>query len=238
MADNTVVRRGLEKGLPGLPAYVPIGEMMTLTIQAKRHGRLQKHVRSATVGDTEMIQGLLGEIGPQYQGRQAWQLMPPNDPVSSKSPLPTDYLIFEGKHDHRGCIALWDQQELKQIIIADLAPSLRRLRHAINLAAFTTGRPLLPGPGNQLNMAYASHAAFDLDDSATACALIAGACAVASQRGIKLVSTGLPANAPIVPQLIRRFKPWVSQSVIYAVSQQPQSLDLDKRSVWMEIATL
>ena len=238
MADNTVVRRGIEKDLPGLPAYVPIGEMVTLTIQAKRHGRLQKHVRSANVGDTEMIQGLLDQIGPGYQGRQAWQLLPTRGSASSERPLPTDYLIFDNTQGHQGCIALWDQRALKQIVIADLAPSLGRLRHAINLAAFTTGRPLLPGPGNQLDMAYASHGAFDLEDDKTATALIAGTCAIAAKRGIPLVSIGLPANAPVLTRLVGQFKPWVSPSVIYAVSPHPESIKLDDRPVWMEVATL
>ena len=238
MADNTVVRRGLEKGLPGLPAYVPIGEMATLTIRAARHGRLDQRVRRATQRDAGRIRGLLDDAGPRYHGRQAWQLMPSNHPDPGEQPALDDYLIFEDGHDRQGCTALWDQRALKQIVIADLHPTLRRLRHAINLAAYTSGRPLLPGPGHRLNMAYASHATFDLDDSKAACALIAGACAIAARRGIGLLSIGLPASAPVVPRLIRRFKPWVSRSVIYAVSHQPHLIDLDERPVWMEIATL
>lgn len=238
MADNTVVRRGLEKGLPGLPAYVPIGEMVTLTIQAARHGRFDKGIRRADSRDTRTIQALLDETSPQYQGRQAWETVPHHHPEPGETPLLGDYLLFEGAHGHRGCIALWDQRALKQIVIAGLDPTLRRFRHAINLAAVATGRPLLPGPGDQLNMAYTSHTAFALDDSKTACALISGACAIAAQRGIKLVSIGLPTNTPVAPQLIRRFKPWISHSVIYAVSHQPDRIDLDKRPVWMESATL
>ena len=238
MADNTVVRRGLEKGLPGLPTYVPLGEMATLTIRAARHGRLDPSIRKATHRDAERIQGLLDDAGPRYHGRQAWQLMPSIHPSLGERPALDDYLIYDGDHDGQGCIALWDQRSLKQIVIADLHPTLRRLRHAINLAAYTTGRPLLPGPGHRLNMAYAGHATFDLDDSKTACALVAGACAIAAQRGIELVSIGVPANTPFVPRLIRRFKPWVSRSVIYAVSHQPESIDLDERPVWMEVATL
>ena len=238
MADNAVVRRGLEKGLPGLPTYVPIGEMTTLTIRAVRHGRLDQHVRRATNEDTEGIQGLLDDAGPRYHGRHASPAAPSIQQDSGGHPALGDYLIYDGDHGGQGCIALWDQRALKQIVIADLHPALRRLRHAINAAAYATGRPPLPGSGHGLNMAYASHATFDLNDSKLACALIAGACAIAAQRRIGLVSIGVPANAPVVPQLIRRFKPWVSRSVIYAVSHQPELIDLDDRPVWMEVATL
>jgi hypothetical protein len=238
MADNTVVRRGLEKGLPGLPTYVPIGEILTLTIQAARHGRLDKRIRKATHRDASNIQALLDETSRQYHGRQAWQIVPPSDTAPGDGPTRDDFLIFDDEHGPKGCIAQWDQRSLKQIVVADLHPTLRRLRYAMNLAAYVTGRPLLPGPGEQLNMAFASHAAFQLDTPQAAEALIAGACAIASHRGIKLVSIGLPAEAPIAPRLIHRFKPWVSRSVIYAVTHHPQTLDLDNRPVWMEIATL
>ncbi|MFN3167296.1 MAG: hypothetical protein ACE37H_09565 [Phycisphaeraceae bacterium] len=238
MADNAVVRRGLEKGLPGLPVYVPIGEMATLTLRTKRHGRLDKRVRAATDRDTVLIQSLLDVSAPRYHGRQAWGVSPGARRVPGNTPAVADFLVYEGDHDDRGCLALWDQRADKQIVIADLHPTLRRLRHAINLAGFATGRPRLPGAGRRLNMAYASHAGFDLDHHATASALIAGVCTIAARRGIELISFGLPADAPLLPRLARRFKPWVSRSVIYAVADRGVPVNLDKRPVWMEVATL
>ncbi|MEM6257449.1 MAG: hypothetical protein AAGI37_03960 [Planctomycetota bacterium] len=239
MSDNTVVRRGLEKGLPGLPAYVPIGEMVTLTIRSARHGRMERGIRRADGQGVSAIQAQLESSSPQYHGRQAWDVTQcANAEPTGKTPVLDDFLVLENEHGPQGCIALWDQRSLKQIVVADLLPMLRRLRQAINIAAFTTGRPPLPRPGAQLNMAYTSHAAFDLDDGKTASSLIAGVCAIAAQRGIELVSVGLPASAPVVRHLKRRFKPWTSGSVIYAVSHHPQSIDLDSRPVWMEIATL
>jgi len=238
MADNTVVRRGLEKGLPGLPTYTPIGEMATLTIDAKRHARADPRTRTATADDAGLIQQTLDTTGVRCQARHAWRIADAWRDNESHSPSHKDFLIRDTKHGTPACVALWDQRALKQIVVAGLSPALRRGRHAINLAAKLTGRPALPPAGSPLNMAYISHAALDLDDADTASALIAQACVLAAERGIKLASFGLPADATILPAMTRRFKPWASRSVIYAVGAKPDALALDDRPVWMEVATL
>jgi hypothetical protein len=238
MADNRVVRRGLEKGLPGLPTYTPIGEMATLTIDARRHARTDPRIRSATTSDAGLVQQTLDATGARYQARHAWHIEQAWRTGGAYSLSHKDFLLRDTKHAAPACVALCDQRALKQIVVAGLSPALGRGRHAINLAAKLTGRPALPPAGSPLNMAYISHAAFDLDDADTASALIAQACALAATRGIKLVSLGLPADTPILPALTRRFKPWISRSIIYAVGHLPDAIRLDGRPVWMEVATL
>jgi hypothetical protein len=238
MADNTPARRILEKGLPGLPTYVPVGEMATLTIRAARHGRRDPRVTTAKANDTSAIQAMLDDVGQRYHGRHAWRLATNASARPGDEPEARDFLVYHAKKDRLGCLALWDQCALRQIVVADLSPALRRLRPAINLAAGLTGRPMLPRPGRRLKMAYASHAALDLDDADVAGALIAGVCATAAERGIELMSLGVPAETPMLPHLIRRFKPWISRSVIYAVTREAEAVDLDPRPVWMEVAML
>jgi len=241
MADNTVVRRGLEKGLAGLPVYTPVGELATLTIRTKRHGALSRGVRGAEPGDAGLIQRRLDDTAQRYHGRHAWRVAEAwaQRDGGDALPGPEDFLVFEPGAGHApACLALWDTRALRQIVLAGLSPALRRGRVAINLAAWITGRPSLPPTGSQLGMAYASHAGFSLDDGRAAHALLAGVCALAAQRGIPLVSIGLPIDAPILPGLVRRLKPWVSRSVIYAVAHDPACVRLDGRPVWMEVATL
>ncbi|MEM9348349.1 MAG: hypothetical protein AAGB26_17210 [Planctomycetota bacterium] len=212
--------------------------MATLTIRTDRHRQWVEPIRIAERDDASTIQRLLDDSGRLYQGRPAWCVADAWGDEQSMMPSSEDFLIFEGPGGSKGCIALWDQRSIKQVVLLGLSPSLRRLRHAINAAAFVTGRPALPPPGKQIDMAYASHVAFGLDDETAATALIAGLCDMASRRGIRLISIGLPGDTAVLPHLIKRFRPWISRSVIYAVAYDTALIDLDQRSVWMEIATL
>jgi hypothetical protein len=126
----------------------------------------------------------------------------------------------------------------RQIVVRQMSPGLRRARPLLNGLARITGRPALPREGSGLALAFASHAACDPEDAGAASALIDAARSAAFDRGIRLLSLGLPADHPFVRPITRRYKPWVTRSIIYAVTRDPAAVHLDDRSVWMEIATL
>lgn len=235
MADNTVVRRGLEKGLSGLPKYVPVGRIVTLTLRTDR-GRRYSIAPGTGIVDPHTAQSVYARYRGTYNGRPADH--PGPDRQGNAANHGTTHLGFRVDGGVRGCITLWDQRDARQIEVCGYHSSIRRARLGINLGLTLVGRPTLPPAGSRLNMAYASHAGFDLDDAETAVGLVGAACRLASERNIRLLSTGLPAGAPVLQPLIKRFRPWVTESVIYAVTSSPEAIDLDQRPLWMEIATL
>ncbi len=237
MADNTVVRRGLEKGLPGLPTYIPVGRITTLTLRTERAGHLSKAGNTAII-DTTTAQEIYTNYNTRFHGRPT--SFPASDFARPTPPTVGSVThLAHGNHTNpTGCLTLWDQRAARQLVVTGYALSIQRARAAINLGLTLAGKPTLPRPGSRLEMAYASHAAFNLDDADTAIALLNAACLLAASRGIPLLSFGLPANTPLLKLLMKRYRPWITQSVIYAVTKTPDTIDLDDRPVWMEIATL
>lgn len=241
LADNTTIRRGLEKGLPGLPRYVPIGEMLTLTMRTCRRragGPRRGRARPATLADAPAIAGVLADHGRRFNGQPDWGGVAGRQSSTLQAPGFGDFVVSEKQGRINACLAVWDQRGARQIVVRQMSPGLRRARPLLNVHARLTGRPALPRAGSGLALAFASHAAFDPEDAGTASALIDTARSQAFDRGIKLLSLGLPADHPCVGPITRRYKPWVTKSVIYAVARDPAAVHLDGRTVWMEIATL
>lgn len=237
MAENAVIRRALEKGLPGLPAYIPIGRMVTLTLRTGRARRGTKP-QPAAVADRAATQAIYAEHAACFNARP---MRIPDKQVPHRGTPASEvatHLITAAARRRAGCLTLWDQRAVRQIVVSGYAPALRRARPVINLGLSLAGRPTLPRPGGRLEMAYASHAGFALDDAETAAALLDGARALAASRAIPLLSIGLPAEAPLLKPLIKRFRPWVTRSLIYAVTTEPGAIDFDARPIWMEVATL
>ena len=67
MSDNHAARRGLERGVPGLPTYTPLGEMMTMTFRVRRQSR-GGYVSSVAEARAQLQR----RFDPAFQGRPCW----------------------------------------------------------------------------------------------------------------------------------------------------------------------
>lgn len=219
IADNTVARRLLGAGLPGLPAYREIGPFSTLVLPAGRTRRAPGGIRIER-GTRERMPEIAACL---ERNRRRYQLAPffsTNDllsPERSRGLAPEDFFLALADGRVAGCLALWDQSGFKQVVVRGYGPRLARWRPWINRLSPLLGTPRLPDPGQILPHAWLSHLAVDGDDSRLFEALAQAAHAEARLRGYAYVVIGLAAAHPWIPWLRRRFHPREYRSVLYAV---------------------
>lgn len=241
LADNATARGLLERGLPRLPIYQPLGRLVTLALRSRRgSGSASPRVRPATAADLPAIAACLQENGRRFQLAPVWT---PEDLASEarcRGLSPQDFsLVMDGERVI-GCLALWDQRGFKQTVVAGYSPALGRGRRLLNLALAVTGRPRLPRPGSTLALAYLSHLAVDGDREDVALALVRAALALAHRRGLDYGVLALAEGNPLLPVIARHFPARRLESVLYLVRPRhaTPTVALDGRPLHVEVATL
>jgi hypothetical protein len=140
-----------------------------------------------------------------------------------------------------GVMGLWDQSAYKQTVVRGYDPSLGRVRGLANALAWVAGvrRPPLPGAGSTLASAYASFTCVVDDDPRVFAALLAGAYALAAQRGYGYLLIGLPVHDPLIA-VARRYPHITYHSRLYLADWDGGRVFgcLDGRLPYVEIAAL
>lgn len=231
VSDNHRARRLLERGLPGLPAYTPLAELVTLVLPVRGRGAPRRWLRegrashppgsraASTVGAA--TPGELPAVGARLESwGRGHRLAPRWDPGRLRE-------LAEGRSGRWhplvarragavvGCAAIWDQRPLRQCVVSGYAARLRRVRPALNAALALAGRPTLPPPGTALRMAYLSHLA--AEDAEMALRLVGAACRRAAGLDLDYLSTTFTRSHPWLPLLRRRFGGRPYASVLYRV---------------------
>ncbi|MBZ0088884.1 MAG: hypothetical protein K8H90_00750, partial [Thermoanaerobaculia bacterium] len=247
LADNRVARRLLEAGLASLPCYLPVAELLTLTLSCSEP--LWRNGHSTTFETSTARPHELGEIAELLdRTRSGLQLAPTWSRSELESParsrgLIAERFIWAGKGEHRlGCAAVWDQSEFKQVVVRGYSRGLERWRGLLNALAPWTGSPKLPPAGSPLRLGYLSHVAVPAGDAEMLCALIAAARRRARRLGLDLLALGLDSRRPELAAVRRQFRCRETRSVVYLVSRRgmvvpEEAFDRD-RFVHPEIALL
>ena len=243
MADNAVARRALERGVPGLPTYTPLGGLLTVTVRA---GGRRRAVPSGEPAEPAEVVALLHEDGRRFQARPVW-----NDTSLACSGWHGVRRVFCVQRQNGrlcrsryaalpdACAAVWDQRPARRMVIDGLAPPLAWSRRPLNAALRLAGYPAIPAAGAALPMVFLSHLATRDGDPQKLHDVIHSAAALAAGCGeppARLATFGLP-DTPDHRRLTRRLRGWVSRSMIYAVHRGPPPR-LDGRPVWPEAALL
>jgi hypothetical protein len=202
-AENETARRVLCAGLPGLPAYRPIGELVAFAIRP-RIDAPPPGVEAARPGDLPAIAALLQRNYRRFQFAPVWRASDLERLVAAGGLRTDDFLIVRRGLGVSACLAVWNQTMVKQTIIRDYAPWLRRLRPFVNFAARLTSMPRLPACGSGLRQAYLSHIAVEGDDVATFRSLLRAGLSLARRRGSEVVLTGFTTNHPFAAVLQRQ----------------------------------
>lgn len=232
-SDNVAARRLLERGLPGLPAYQDIGEIVTSVFAPAR--RAQLVARQATLEDLPAIVERLESDRRYFQLAPRWSLQDLAPGGRCRDLALDDFLVVDGKAGLRGCVALWDQRAFKQVVIAGYAPWLAVLRPLVNVLLGLRGEPRLPRPAKTLALSYLSH--FSADDAETARALIESAFFVARRRGLEQLSLSLSTGHPLLSSIDRPARRYLTR--LYAVGANPADLEVLRRGPFhLEGATL
>lgn len=220
VADNAVARRVLTSGAPGLPAYREVGPFVTAIVPLRRPRRTPPPpvaVRQATAEDLGAVAECLARNRQRYQFAPSWTRAELACPVRSRDLAPTDFFLATERRAVVGCLALWNQQRFKQIVVRAYSGRLRWQRPAANALARLAGAPRLPAPGRPLAHLYLSHVAIDDDRPEILDCLCAAALATARRRGASCVIAGFAAAHPFTHRLVRGYRPWTYRSVLYAV---------------------
>lgn len=231
VADNRRARRLLERGLPGLPAYTPLAELVTLVLPARsrrarvrwlREGRWsdsagRRGASSCGPGTPEELPALAARLESWGRGHRLaprWELGRLRELAEGRSGR-WHPLVARRAGAVVGCAAIWDQRPLRQCVVSGYAGRLRRVRPALNAALALAGRPTLPPPGTALRMAYVSHLA--AEDAGMALRLVGAACRRAAGFGLDYLSTTFTRSHPWLPLLRRRFGGRPYASMLYRV---------------------
>jgi hypothetical protein len=216
VADNTPARRLLERGVPGLPTYRPLQDLVTCILPTWPVSRVSRGVRveHGTPDRWDAIAACLDRFARRHQLARLWTAGVLRSPVRCPGLSVTDFFLAVSGGDVVGCAALWDQSSFKQVVVRGYSRALGRWRPLINAGASLVGAARLPSAGSALAHAYVSHVAVDGDDAPVFAALLAAARREAAARGLASVATGFAADHPLLAATrgARRYP-----SVLYSV---------------------
>ena len=243
--DNVAARRLLERGLPGMPTYRPLGGYITNLIESwgrlpKRWAELQ--VQNVHLDHLPQILDCLKRYGRRHQFASVWSEQNLEARVASE-----EIELVVAKREGRvvGCIAQWDQSAYKQAVVRGYDRRLDRWRGWINAVYGFTRVPRLPEAGTRLNMAYLSHLAVDDDDPEVFAALMAFAADPGDRwfedggRGYFVL--GLAEDSPLLRAIPRRLRRHTYHTNLYAVhfdDGRDAVAALDARPCQPEVALL
>jgi len=225
-AENTVARRLLEAGIPGLPAYHALGEYVTLglpTARGKRHGLwreagqpdlprlLEFHAAQAAAQQFAPVlqAALVHEIGLQH------------------------FFLHEHAGELRGMAALWDQRAFKQVVARRYRRPIGALLPAYNAYAKLFRRMPLPREGQALAQTFLAFLALADEARPLAGKLLQD---LLARCATPVASLGLHAAHPLIPAL-ERLRPMRYPARVYAVSFEGRP-ELGDRAAQPEAALL
>ncbi len=243
-ADNIRAQRFLESDVRTMPAYRPVGELLTLLV---RIGRFQmrpdatrKHETRFKLaeGDVEVdaIMECLCEAQHKFQWAPCWS----KHEIEQRFQSGTSAHLIAGDGSVVGFASLWDQRPFKQAVVAGYSRRLSLFRPLHNLFSATVGIGVrLPRPGTVLANAFVTPLITPSGDPNTTSILINGLMNAAQSLGIGSLAIGLDARDPRAGQIIRDFRPHVYRTRLYTVGWSNKIHDApDGRLMYPEIALL
>lgn len=208
-ADNHRARRVLERGLPGMPAYQFLGDLVTVLIPARKLSNSQP-ARVASEVDLVDWAGRLNEFNRSFQLAPVWSA----EELSALSQLglQREHFIQSGK----ASAAIWDQSSFKQTVVREYTPGLKRLRPWANAWASIAGGIRLPQLGAVIRNAYLSHLVTDASPEHLA-DLLRLAQSRAGEAALEMLTVGFAASDPRLSIVRKHFRVREYLSRIYLV---------------------
>jgi len=216
VAGNEAARRILEAGLPGLPRYQRLEELVTFLLPVRRRvlaGRRRIHVATGSALSLPAIFECLERFGRRHQFAWHW--------TTTNTLSPERFYVALGGNHIAGCLALWDQRTFKQVVIRGYNRTLTWCRPVLNLCG-----ACLPPVGEPLAQAHLSHVAVDDDNPHVLAALLAAVMEDARRARLDYVTIGFAARHPLSEVVRRCYRCREYVSILYAVHwDKPPALD-------------
>jgi len=231
MEANLSARRLLTAGLPGLPVYTELEQILTMLIHVRqRRARKAPAVVRATPAAKQDIIDCLHRFNCRHQFAPHWT---GGNVFSPDAPGVEDFFLFVDGGRVAGCVALWDQRTWKQTVVRNYSGALARARWILNLLGAG-----LPPAGSVVPMAWLSHLAVDEDRPEVLEALVLSVQAhLRPGSDLKWLTLGLAARHPLT-RIARRFAAHTHASRLYAVHEPGTNPRLDSRIPHVEVALL
>lgn len=224
--DNHVARRILEANLPGMPIYSATNNFVTMAFP-KARSRFQGLWRQAQYDELERISNFYNQQAKQYQFSP---VLTPDIAIKTGA----SFFVVEQSGTLKACMALWNQQEYKQVVASAYRRPLGALLPIYNIYARLARKVQLPKVGQTLDQTYLAFLSVlpQLDQEITA--LIGDALAICPSPVLTL---GLHAQHPWLTPLRRVYQPASYQTCIYTVSFG-EHVEIDGRLAQPEVAVL
>lgn len=209
----------LTSGRASLPAYRPLGKVLTpaLHLDRRRHYRFSKDLQIVTATSTT-IQSVIDFVNEQYRHKQFAPVYTRDDLGGGRfAGLQIDdvYVAVRGGRIV-GCVACWDQSRVRQIVVERYNPALRLARPLYNVAANVLSRKALPRSGEKIPFFYLAWIAIEDDDRETFRALLEHVYEDRRRGPWHFMFAGLHERSPIAPEL-ESFRHIASAGHLFAV---------------------
>jgi hypothetical protein len=238
--DNAAVVRLLERGLKGLPHYMPLAKISTFIVSATgKAARAENSVEAAGSEDLGEIVSCLQDYLSQYQFSPCWDEQAIRDERLCNNLSPDDFLVIKEGAKVASCLAIWDQKKFKQAVVQGYSGLTSYLRPALNVVLRILGKPRLPHAPGELNMAYISHLAVRNNDPVKFIDMVSAARNAAKKRGIEYLALGLTTVHPLHEVMRAAFPHYRYTSNLYTVHWDRRPTDiLHGRIPHVEVAVL
>lgn len=244
VADNQHARGVIEKRRSWMPTFRPSGLLRTLALPLWRRERSVRTANGIEIrrGSSELLPDIaacLARNYARYQLAPCWDVATLSDGERLRGLRLEDFIVALVGDELVGCVALWNQQGFRQMVVRGYQGAVGRLRWLANSVAPYVGWPRLPAVDERFRSAYLSHFAVDVDRSEAIRPLIGGARSLAFDAGHELLLLGLTDARHELACVARAFGHLEFRSMIYIVDWGDASTAsglLDDRPPFVEVA--
>lgn len=238
--DNERSLRFLRRGLPGLPAYEPLTEFVSLFIPVPRRPANRvvpnPHIVAASAEHRSALATFLNAQAGQYHLATAWD----EEKLRSLEDVGlalSDFMLWIDAGKIVGCAALWDQRRFRQTVIRGYNRSLSFARPLLNAAATLFGTPGLPPVGHPLKYAFLSPLTATSDE--VLAGLVQSSLGNAKEGGLDFVALGFSVHDPRLAVVQNQFRCRAYRSLLFQVRWPDfPAFRPDDRLIFPEIALL
>jgi hypothetical protein len=254
-SDNFRSIRFLERGLPGMPLYEPLGDFVTLLVpvphnqekiarQTDQARTLLKtagiDVVSASDGNMRQLVEFLNSQAERCHLAAKWDEEKLRS-LQQKGLALRDFKILIRAAEIVGCAALWDQRSFKQTVIRGYSRRLSFVRPFLNWGANLFGSPQLPAVGSTLAHGFLSPLAIAPEERQYLPALVELSFSAPAGRGLKFLTLGFSSVDPQLAVVRKKFRCREYKTVLFQVrwpGKNSKKLVLNAGLLFPEVASL
>jgi hypothetical protein len=202
---NEEAKRILTSGRATLPSYIPMGNYLTHVCPVKRSCTVPKtpeglEITTAAQLPRQELTDYLRQEGSSRQFFPAYTAAGDTSGVIQAIGL-EHILVAQQAGKIVGTLAVWDQENAKQHLLAGYSGLFRLVRPLLNLVLQARNYHRLPSVGETVRYASSALLCIRNNDRTVFRALLEQALSLAVQRGVHQFAVGFHERDPLVPEM-------------------------------------